>query len=533
MAVPDTWWTGHGGYAARIMSALVADPDRIAVHWREQPIPAGEFARSVTGTVRALRGLGVGPGSVLGILVAPNSPDMLRARYAAHLLGAAVCHLRSTNPGSTVPVLSLDEQLRILCDTRADVLFTDADNARRAQALVKGTPGRLALTGFDLPIAEAMPVTPADDPGPGGSARWDPPALAVIAFTSGSTGRPKGIRLPARAWESVVSATGASITESRQARILVTTPLSHTVGPMADAVLAAGGAVFLHGEADAGEILRAVQEHRITRTFLATPQLYKVLDHGRAATTDLSSLRQLIYSGCAAAPARIAEASRLLGPVLVQGYGTSEGGRISFLDPGDHQRPELLGTVGRPFPEVEIRVCDPDSERELAAGATGEVWVRSPHLMEGYWADPELTARVLRAGWYRTGDIGRLDERGYLHLLDRVADVVKTRGVKVYPAVLERELLAVDGVAQAAVYGVRDADNIEHLHAALVPRPGARIRVGEVRSRIRTALSPLHVPEEVVLLDELPLNDSGKPDKHRLRRERQDERPHPESELTQ
>ncbi|MEU8431919.1 AMP-binding protein [Streptomyces sp. NPDC029216] len=516
MAVAEGRPAEPTGYAARIMAVLAADPDRPAVHWRGRAVTAGEFARSVAGAIRALRALGAGPGSVVGCLVAPNSPDMLTARYAAHLLGAAVCYLRSTNPGSTTPVLSVDAQLRVLRDTSADVLFTDAENAGRAQALAERAGGGLRVTGFGVAGTGAVQATPAETPDLEAPGPWDPRALAVISFTSGTTGRPKGIRVSIRAWDSVVSATAASVTEA-DPRILVTTPLSHTAGPMADAVLAAGGTVFLHEEFEPAKALRAVAEHHITRTFMATPHLYLATDRARAHPADLSSLRQLIYSGCAAAPARIAEAATVFGPVLVQGYGTTEGGRIALLDPGEHLDPHLRSTVGRPFPEVEVKVCDPQSGEELAAGVAGEVWVRSPHVMDGYLGDPELTARVLHDGWYLTGDIGSLDERGYLHLVDRVADMVKTGGVKVYPAVVEREIAALPGIAHVAVYGVRDADNIEHVHAAIVPRPGARISPDTVRSHIGATLSATHAPEEIRFLAELPLNDSGKPDKRRLR----------------
>ncbi|WP_326724803.1 fatty acid--CoA ligase family protein [Streptomyces sp. NBC_00243] len=510
MADPDDRQAEEGGYVAQVMSVLATGLERAALHWRGRDVTAGEFTDSVNGVTRKLRGLGVGAGSVVGILVAPNSPEMFYVRYAAHGLGAAVCYLRSTNPGSSAEVLPLEAQLTILLDTSADVLYADDENAVRAKELAGLAPGGFELAGFDDRGSEEV-----EEPAEFGV--WDPQALAVIAFTSGSTGRPKGIRQSGRIWDSIVRTTMTAITEPDHARMLVTTPLSHTVGPMADAVLASGGTVFLHEEFDPAETLRAIEEHRITRTLVATPHLYQLLDHDSIATTRLSSLRQLIYTGCAAAPARIAEAVNVFGFALVQGYGTTEGGRVTLLDPGDHQDARLLSTVGRPFPEVELKVCDPDSGQELAVGGTGEVWLRSPHVMDGYWADPELTAQVLRDGWYRTGDIGCLDEKGYLRLLDRIADVVKTQGVKVYPAVVEREILALPGVGQAAVYGVRDADNIERLNAAIVARPGARISPDDIRSRVAAALSAQHAPEVILLLDELPLNDSGKPDKRRLR----------------
>jgi fatty-acyl-CoA synthase len=139
-------------------------------------------------------------------------------------------------------------------------------------------------------------------------------------------------------------------------------------------------------------------------------------------------------------------------------------------------------------------------------------------LMDGYLNDPATSSRVLRDGWYLTGDIGKVDEEGYISLLDRVADVVKTQGVKIYPAVVEREIATLPGVANAAVYGVRDLDNLEHLHAAVAPRPGAQLDPDAIRSHLAAVLSPVHAPEEIRFIDELPLGVSGKPDKNRLRR---------------
>src|SRR4051812_14471141 len=173
MAVPDHWWSEHDGYAARIMSVLAAGADRTAVHWRGRAISAAELADSVTGTAQALRANGIGPASVLGVLVAPNSPDMLSARYAAHLLGATVCYLRSTNAGSTVPVLSADEQLRILLDTGAAALLTDPENEDRAKILGERARGRVAVIR-----TAALPVTSS----PGPAVEWDPAVAAVIGL---------------------------------------------------------------------------------------------------------------------------------------------------------------------------------------------------------------------------------------------------------------------------------------------------------------------------------------------------------------
>jgi len=259
---------------------------------------------------------------------------------------------------------------------------------------------------------------------------------------------------------------------------------------------------------------------------MATTHVFQLIDHllergirdtAGVAAAGLSSLKRIVYGGSPAAPARIAQAFQLFGPVLAQGYATSESGRITTLTPPQHGDPDLAGTVGRPFPEVEVVVCHSDSGAPLAAGEIGEVRVRSPQMMDGYNGDPELTARVLRDGWYFTGDIGCLDERGYLTLLGRVADVIKVDGVKVHPIVVESEILAHPGVRHAAVYGVRDADGSEHIHAAIECDPALAVDVEDIRAGIAEAFSPIHVPEKITVLEVLPMNRNGKPDKVVLR----------------
>jgi fatty-acyl-CoA synthase len=512
----DGWWAAAGGYVAELLSVLAKEPDKPVLHYRGSWITGGAHLRSVTGIYRALQHAGVGHGTVVGVLTASNSPDILVVRHAAHLLGAAVGHLRTTNPGSSAAMLAIDDQLDILRTTGAAVLYADRDSTARAAELarVSGIP----LIGPDSPGARET------TPGPATPVPWSPEDLAAVAFTSGSTGRPKGIRKSRRSWDSVVYGTVDLGREAERITALVGTPLSQTVSQLADAALIAGGRLVLLPDFTPDDWARAVREHSVTRTFMATSHLYRLLDHFEErglrdpVAAGLTSLRRLDYAGSPAAPARLAEAVRQFGPVLHQQYGTSETARISFLAPEDHTDPELTATVGRPFAGVEIGLADLETGAALEDGQVGEVRVRSPHVMDGY-LDEALTAQVLRDGWYHTGDIGYRDERGYLHLLDRVADMAKIDGVKVYPAVVERELLTLPGIAQAVVYGSLGPDGIEHLHAAVTLRPGATMSADVVRTYLGTVLSPAHAPEGLLVLDEIPLNAAGKPDKPRLRRD--------------
>lgn len=518
VAAGEAWWSNVGGYVPDVLNALAKQPDKVVLRYPGTELTAAACLRAVTGTYRTLRAHGVRRGTVVAVLTAPNSPDMITVRHAAHLAGAAVCFLRSTNPGTSTAMLPLTDQLGILHDTGATVLYADRAGAARAAELAEHCEAVLVGPGQ----AGSAGIVPTDDPGDIAPERGEPDDLAVIMFTSGSTGRPKGIRKSLRAWEGTVRIAIEAPAEAAEITALFSTPLSHSAGLLVDGALAVGGSIVLLPEFDADQVVRAVAQHRVTRTFMATTHLYRLLDHlddlghRDAEAAGLASLRVLSYSGTSAAPSRLTAAFEVFGPILLQLYGTTEAGRITFLDPAGHADAGLAATVGRVFPEVEVQVRDLDTGALLADGQVGEIRMRSPQLMDGY-LDPALDADVLRDGWYRTGDIGYRDDRGYLHLLDRVSDVVKVDGVKVYPAVVERELLTVPGVALAAVYGVRDSDGTEHLHAALTCRPGTLVEPDAVRKHISSSLSPALAPERVLVLDELPMNATGKPDKARLR----------------
>lgn len=523
MNPPENWWSPSQGYASEILTLFAETPDRDAVYWRGETLSGGDLVRSVTEAFLALRRSGVGKGDVVAVLVAPNSPEMLIVRYAANLLGGAVCYLRTTNPGTRSTVLPVDHQIQMLQETEAVTVYTDAEGAERATELAERT-GIPVTRLHHKDRKEAVLADVTDIPK---AAPWDATALAVINFTSGSTGRPKGIRLSGRAWEATIRAWMDIGRQYDCSSILLSTPLSHAVGAMADAVFVLGGVIHLQESFDAEKFVDAVSAAKeISWSFMATNHVFQFVDHllergirdrEAVAAAGLAGLNVIAYGGSPAAPARIAQAFDLLGPVLTQGYATSESGHITNLTPEEHGDPELAGTVGRPFSRAEIMVCNADSGAQLAAGEIGEVRARSPQMMDGYNKLPELTAQVLRDGWYSTGDIGYLDERGYLTLLGRVADVIKVGGVKVHPIVLEAEILAHPGVRHAAVYGVRDEDGSEHIHAAMECDPDAVVDVEKIRAGIAESLSSIHVPEMMHVLDALPMNNNGKPDKVLLR----------------
>ncbi|WP_432252743.1 ANL family adenylate-forming protein [Streptomyces sp. HNM1019] len=469
----------------------------------------------------------------MAVLTVTNSPATIILRYAANLAGATLVHLHSTNAVDPTDQLAAAARQELLSRTGAAFLAVDKEHVGAAHELCDRLPEppRLAALG---PLGPDVLDLSSGDPDAFDldAAGADPEQPAVVICTSGTSGRPKAVTLSYRvrglplqnspAQDSPAQNSPAQESPFQDSPLqspepivyLSTLPVSNSSSSVVDLTLASGGTVILHDGFEAGEVLRAVERHRVSALALTPPQLYALVDHPDVATTDRSSIRVISYVGSPAAPARLAEAVEVFGPVLLQIYGTTEISPISVLTPSDHTDPELRGTVGRPTAEVRIRHLDDD--RDVPPGETGEVCVRSPYTMLGYWSEPELTAETIRDGWVHTGDLGSVDENGCLRLHGRMREVVKTNGIKVHPTDVENALLTHPEVAQAAVYCVVDDDRVEHIHAAVVVRPGGTADSGTLIGHVAAELSPKHVPAVVTSHDALPLTAAGKPDKQAL-----------------
>ncbi|MEV4443597.1 AMP-binding protein, partial [Streptomyces sp. NPDC049577] len=314
--------------------------------------------------------------------------------------------------------------------------------------------------------------------------------------------------------------TGLFDDEEPHPRQLVCTTLAHAAGMVADRMLRSCGTVVILDDFDPATVLAAIERERITHMFVLPPLLYRLMDHPAAPGTDTSSLRSLTYGGCPASPARITEAIRRFGRVLVQFYGQSEAGGISVLAAEDHDpaRPDRLRSAGKVLPDVEVAVRD-ENGRDLPVGEHGEICVRSRWLMRGYWKQPGLTAEVLRDGWLHTGDIGFLDPEGYLTVTDRLKDMIIVVGGHVYTSELEDLLNSHPHVLHSAVYGARDTDRMERVHATVVPVPGSGVDAEELRALVRRERGAMYEPVRIDFVEALPLTEAGKPDKKLLRRE--------------
>ncbi|MEV6670248.1 AMP-binding protein [Streptomyces sp. NPDC051162] len=493
-------------YVEENLDALGQEPDNEAVVHHDRRMTAGELRDLIYRMARALQAQGVRRGQTVTLLCG-NIPETIAARYAANLLGCPVNHLYNK--------LSADVQANIVRDVETHALIVDPAYTGRAAELASRAPVPHVLVlgpttvGLDL---LALAGKESAEPFAGLA---EPDDTCTIRHTGGTTGHPKAICSSFEQGRGI----NADWHDEDGIRALVCTTLAHAAGLVADRALGVvGGTVVLLDDFDAGAVLSTIEQERISHLFLLPPLLYQLMDHPDATRADTSSLRRLTYGGCPSSPARLANAVRYFGPVLNQFYGQNEAGGISMLEPEDHDpaRPELLRSAGKIMDGVEVAIRD-EQGRDLPHGEHGEICVRSSHVMQGYWKQPELTAEVLRNGWLHTGDVGYLDDAGYLTIVDRLKDMIVVVGGHVYTVELEDVLNSHPQVLQSAVFGVPDANLMEQVHAAVVRKPGSEVDEEELRAMVREERGAMYEPTRIVFVDALPLTDAGKPDKKLLR----------------
>ncbi|MGW6534389.1 AMP-binding protein [Streptomyces sp. NPDC055051] len=507
---PESADRGFVTYTDAILHTLARHPALpVIICPDRRQITAGELRDSIHRFARELIARGVRPGQTVSLLTG-NTAEALVARYAANLAGARVTPLYDgLNAGALAHLVDVaDTELLLVDPTR----YADLD---RLEPLLHvpmlATLGPHPHADDICAAAAGQPSAPVTVP-VGAADDW------CIRHTGGTTtGLPKSLQMKhgpyRRTLDHLCAPTGAP------PRYLVCTPLTHIAGLWADVALLQGGSVVLQPAFDPGEALAAIERERVTRLFLQPPLLHQLLDHPALPATDTSSVRQVTYGGSPASAARLRQTEDVFGKVLHSWYGQNETLGLTEVGPEEHDRVGRHGqiTVGRAMPGVELRIVDRRGGA-LPNGSEGEIHARAHSAMNGYWKQPELTARVLSDGWVRTGDIGYLDDDGYLFLADRGHDTITVDGTRVYPSEIEEVLTAHPAVAQCAVFGMRHDDTSEHVHAAIVPARGHSTDIEELRRFVAARKSGLHVPHTFHVLKSIPLSGIGKPDKHALRR---------------
>ena len=496
-----------------LVSALGRHPGRPAVHIGERVLTAAEMSAAISRYAQALASLGVGRGSPVAVL-SPNRPEVLFNMGANSLLGCRATALH--------PMGSLDDHAYVLDDAGVETLVFDPGSfAERAAALRERVPGLRNLLSFGpsagatdvLALADTFAAAPLQAPA------VDPDDVSGLAYTGGTTGRPKGVMATYR---SGAAMTTIQMTEWQwpvEPRFLICTPLSHAGAAFFTPTLLLGGSIVVLPHFDPVTFLETVEKYRISATMLVPTMIYVLLDHARLGEFDLSSLETIYYGAAAISPTRLAEAIARFGPIFFQFYGQAEAPMtLTVLRREEHDvtRPERLASCGRPVPWVHLALLDDDGH-EVAPGEAGEICVRGPLVMRGYWNKPEQTDEAFRHGWLHTGDVARRDDEGFLTIVDRKKDMIVSGGFNVYPREVEDVIAAHPAVAAVAVIGVPDDKWGEAVKALVVLRPGAAVDPGELVALVRDRKGSVQAPKSVEFVESIPVSPLGKPDKKALR----------------
>jgi len=488
--------------AATMLRRAYLNPERIALVFEEQEITFDEFGDRVRRQAALFRSAGVCVGDRVGYL-GFNHPALMETMFAAQALAAIFVplnyrltaqELKFIINDAGIHTLVVDDALRpVVQQARPDLCcshyFTSESDAAGWRHLVT-----------ERAAVEPMPATVSVD-------QHD---VAVIMYTSGTTGLPKGAMLTHGniLWNNINAM--LAFGGSRDDVILTAAPLFHIGGlnVMTLGSFHAGSSVVLLRNFDAGRVLADIERYQVSHMFGAPAMFLFMSQHPAFAATDLGSVRNLIC-GAAPVPESLIELYAARGVDFCQGYGLTETAPFSaFLTP--EWASSKLGSAGQPPLYSDTRIVD-DNNRPLPAGERGEICLRGPNIMKGYWNRPEATAAAIdQEGWFHSGDVGYFDEDGFLFICDRLKDMVISGGENVYPAEVEGALYKHESIAEVAVIGMPDEKWGEAVTAVVALHDGHHLTLEELREFAQPLLARYKLPLRLHLVDALPRNPAGK-----------------------
>jgi long-chain acyl-CoA synthetase len=441
---------------------------------------------------------GLQPGDRVGIML-PNVLEFAVIYYGALRAGLVIVPMN---------VLFKRGELRYnLEDSGASVLYAWGAFAEEAQPAAAAAGARCLLVGpgqLDLAAVQAHggKLAAALERADGDT--------AVILYTSGTTGRPKGAELTHANLRSNAEACVRLFGLDQRSVVLGVLPLFHSFGQTCglNAAIAAGSTLTLVVRFEPGKALAIVERDRVT-LFEGVPTMYgALLNHPDRQRFDLSSLR-LCVSGGASLPVEVLRRfEAAFDCTIIEGYGLSETSPVASFN--HTHRPRKAGSIGTPIEGVEMMVVGED-RRPLPAGSVGEIVIRGPNIMKGYWRRPEATAEAIdAAGWFHSGDLARVDEDGYFFIVDRKKDLIIRGGFNVYPREVEEILYQHPAVREAAVVGIPHQELGEEVGAAVVRKPGSEVTAQELRDFVKGQLAAFKYPRHIWFVDELPRTATGK-----------------------
>jgi long-chain acyl-CoA synthetase len=459
-----------------------------------------------------LRAAGVAPGDRVVVCMA-NGPDVTVTYHAIWRAGAVATPV--------LFLLSEDELRHVLADSAAVLVVTTPEFLPKVTAAAASAPtvravvvaGASAGTDGGVPLLEFGALAAA---APGELIDADPASLAALLYTGGTTGRSKGVMISHNALSSAAWAATATSYDPAQRTGLLALPLSHVYGLMVSVMslhTPEPGATVLMRWFDPAGWLQLAEQHKVNVSPLV-PSMLQMLLQQPLEDYDLSALTRL-NSGAAPLPLQVIDDFRRRLPhvEIAEGYGCTESAAIIATSPLGRARP---GSVGMPAPGVQLRIERQDGT-EARAGEDGEICIRGSVLMSGYWNGTEDSAKPLRGGYFHTGDVGRLDEDGYLYIVDRIKDLIIRGGYNVYPRDVEDVLVQHPAVVAAAVVGKPDPTYGEEVVGFVQLVPGSSVTPEELVAHAKQHLSAVKYPREVRVVDAIPLTSVLKTDRKLLR----------------
>jgi len=499
------------------------NPDKPYLIFRDITLPYRVCNFMARRLANGLLGLGVRKGDRLA-LVLPNIPQYPIALMACFKIGAIAV---PANPLYTVPELAF--QFR---DSGAETVIVLAHFADKAIRIIEegGTPLKTVITvqipgksialkkvqgleDYDILMAKSSCGEPSITLAPGD--------IAILQYTGGTTGVPKGCKLTHAnlvAMQEQTAVWGRPGCDLDQLRTLATIPLYHVFGMNCNInlTLQCAGTMVLVPQPTPDAILEAINHHEPNVWATVPTMIQGLLDHPEIGKSKLRNMK-LVLSGAAPLHVEVMNRfERLSGARIIEGYGLSETSNVVSAIPVMGKRKP--GSVGTPWPDVDMRIVDLETgTKEMPPGEAGEIIAKGPQIMDGYWKNPEETAKALRDGWLYTGDIGYMDAEGYLFILDRKKDMIICSGFNVFPREIDEVLYANPKVSDACAIGIPDEKRGETVKAFIVVKSGEILTGQEITDFCKERLAPYKVPKIVEFIDQLPKTLVGKPDRKTLR----------------
>lgn len=499
-----------GTLGALVLRACQRYRDESAVVGPDLRLTYAQLSNRISGMMQAFDEVGLERGDGVALL-SGNSADVVVATCAVMAAGLRLTALS--------PLGSEQDHLFCVKDAEVSAIIVDPRFVPRALDLRQGAPKLRevfalgeASNAIDLSRKASAGRQMAED-------RAYTDDIAMIAYTGGTTGRPKGV---VHTHASALAALHMAASEwewPTNGKVLAVTPVSHAAGILAYPTFLRGGEFHVLAGFSARSFYDYVANAKIGATFMAPTMIYRLLDDPPRAGDDLRTLETIFYGAAPMDADRMLEAIGCFGSIFMQLYGQTEAPTcITYMRRFEHDvtRLDVLASAGIPQAGLDIVLLDGDGV-PVPVGAPGEVCVRGPFVMRGYWNRPTETAEALRGGWLHTGDVGRFDEDGRLHIVDRLKDLIISGGFNIYPREVEDALSGIDGVQACAVVGVPDSKWGEAVAAAVVIAPGADLSSESLINSVKDAKGPIHAPKQVIFVDTLPLTPVGKVDKKALR----------------